>query len=151
MYLPVPFMCHLNAKTRHFPPFSGEDNHDSFSFRHFLEDAIGCAWLHPYDIVVCDNAAIHEAGCNHDLAEYLWDSPGLDGEPLKILLLPLPTRSPELNPIELLWNTLAQRLRGMRRGVDSNHSVARAAKAIMDGFNFALVEPTFRHCGYNNF
>ena len=116
-----------------------------------MEDMIACGWLQAYDIIVCDNAAIHESGYNDDLAEYLWDCPGLNGEPLRILLLPLPTRSPELNPIELLWNTLAQRLRGLRRGVEGAHAVARAAEAIMGAFNFGLIERTFRHCGYSNF
>ena len=31
MYLPVSFICHFNTNTHHFPPFPGEDNHDSFS------------------------------------------------------------------------------------------------------------------------
>ena len=87
---------------RHFHKKIGEENHDSFAFRFFLEDKIACGWLQIYDIIVCDNAAIHKSGYNDDLAEYLWDCPGLNGEPLRILLLPLPTRSPELNPIELL-------------------------------------------------
>ena len=49
----------------------GEENHDSFAFPFFLEEVISCGWLQPYDIIVCDNAVIHEAGYNHDLAEYL--------------------------------------------------------------------------------
>jgi hypothetical protein len=136
---------------RHFCKILGEENHDSFAFRIFLEETIACGWLQAYDIIVCNNVAIHESGYNNDLGEYLWDCPSLDGEPLRILLLPLPTRSPELNPIELLWNSLAQRLRGLRRGVDGAHAVARAAKAIMEGFDFGVVERTFCHCGYSNF
>jgi hypothetical protein len=150
MYLPCIYIRH----NRHFSPFSpntGEENHDSHSVRQFISDAIAIGWLKPYDILVCDNAAIHEAGCNHNLGDYLWNTAGLDNLPLKILLLPLPTRSPELNPIELLWNTLRQRLRGYRRGLDGSHGVARAACAIMNGFEFELVERTFRHCGYKNF
>ena len=150
MYL----LCFCIRHNCHFSPFSfktGEENHDSHSVWQYLSDAISIGWLQPYDILVCDNAAIHEAGCNHNLGDYLWITAGLDGLPLNILLLPLPTRSPELNPIELLWNTLRQRLRGYRSGLDGRHGVVRAACAIMDGFDFELVERTFRHCGYKIF
>ena len=116
-----------------------------------MEEVISCGWLQTYDIVVCDNAAIHKSGYNSDLAEYLWDCPGFDGEPLRILLLLLSIRSPELNPIELLWISLAQRLRGLRRGVDVQHAVARAAESIMESFDFGLVKRTLHHCGYQQF
>ena len=81
---------------------TGENNHDSVSFRLFIEEAIATAWLRPYDILICDNATIHQQGYNGDLADLLWNSPTLDGAPLRILLLPLPTQLPELNPIELV-------------------------------------------------
>ena len=100
---------------------------------------------------MCNNATIHKVRCNHDLGDYLWNTVGLDGLPLNILLLPLLTRSPELNPIELLWNTPRQWLRGYIRGLDGSHGVVRAACAIMDGFYFVLVEVTFRHCRYESF
>lgn len=59
-------------------------------------------WLKPGEILVCDNASIHKKGRNKDLADFLWQSPDLDGQPLNILMLPLPTWSPELNPIEFI-------------------------------------------------
>ena len=82
--------------------FSGEKNHDSLVFRMFVEDGVTSGWLRPFDMLVCNNAAIHEKSYNCDLADFLWNRPGLDGEPLCILLLPLPTPSPDLNPIELI-------------------------------------------------
>ena len=85
-----------------------------------MEEAITTGWLQPCDILVCDNARIHEGGVNVDLSDFLWDSPGSDGTPLNMLLLPLPTQSLELNPIELLWNTLSKRLNCMRRGVEGS-------------------------------
>ena len=129
----------------------GEDNHDSFAFRQFVEDAIVCGWLRPYDILVCDNAAIHEKGYNCDLSHFLWEAPGLDDKPLNILLLSLPTCSPELNPIELVWNTLVQRLRGMKRDGGGNHRCARSAEFVLNNIDFGLVKRTYRHCGYENF
>ena len=129
----------------------GEENHDSYAFRYFIEEGVLCGWLRPYDILVCDNAAIHEKGYNCDLAQFLWDAPGLDGKALNILLLPLPTRSPELNPIELVWNIMCQRLRGVERGMDGRHMVARCAEMVLDALDFGVVRRTYRHCGYNNF
>lgn len=76
-----------------------------------MEGVILTGWFHPFDVLVFNNAAIHEKGYNYDLREFLWEPLGLDGSPLQILLLPLPTRLPELNPIELLWNTLVMRLK----------------------------------------
>lgn len=98
---------------------------------------------------MCDNAALHTKGYNTNLSDWLWDVEGIDGRPLRILLLPLPTRSPELNPIELLWNTLVQRLRGYEKPDDGSHRVARMAHEVLDGFDFDLALRTFRHCGLN--
>ena len=80
-------------------------------------------------MLVCDNATIHQQGYNSDLGDFLWNTPALDGEPLRILLLPLPTRSPELNPIELVWHILVQRVKYGVKRVDEQHAVARAAEA----------------------
>ena len=127
---------------------AGENNHDSISFRLFIEEAIATAWLMPYDVLVCDNATIHLQGYNGDLRDLLWNSRALDGEPLRILLLPLPTRSPELNPIELVWHIMVQRVKyGMKR-VGEPHAVARAAENVLNMMNIELMRRTFRHCGY---
>ena len=96
---------------------AGENNHDSIYFCLFIEEAIATAWLRTYDILICDNATIHQQGYNGGLANLLWNSLALDGAPLRILLLTLPTRSPELNPIKLVWNIMVQRVKyGGKRG-----------------------------------
>ena len=128
----------------------GTDNHDSFSFRQFLENSILTGWLMPDDIIICDNAQIHQYGYNNDLGEFLWNSPGLDGRPLRILLLPLPTRSPELNPIELIWNTLVKRLKMFKSLDRGNHAVARYADYVLGKIEHSLVKKTYIHCGYTN-
>ena len=51
------------------------------SFRLFIEEAIATAWLRSHDILICDNATIHQQGYNGDLGDFLWNSPGLDGAP----------------------------------------------------------------------
>ena len=102
----------------------------------------------PYDVLVCDNTAIHDKEYNIDLADYLWDSPGLNGEPLHILFLSLPARSPELNPIELIWNRLIMSIRGVQRRDDGAHVIARRMEEVMNAFYFSLMLYTYRHCGY---
>ena len=126
----------------------GENNHDSIAFRLFIEEAIATAWLRQYDVLVWYNATIHLQGYNGDLSDLLWNSRALDGEPLRILLLPLPTRSPELNPIELVWHIMVQRVKYGQKRVGEAHAVARAAENVLNMMDFELMRRTFRYCGY---
>ena len=114
----------------------------------FIQEAIATAWLRPYNVLICDNAAIHQNGYNGDLADFLWNSPGLENQPLNILLLPLPTQSPELNLIELVWNTLVMSVKYKRLAVREFHVVARAAETVLNEMDFDLIRRTYRHCGY---
>ena len=66
------------------------------------------------------------------------------------MLIYLPTRSPELNPIELLWNTLCQRLKSFELSGTQKDRVATAAAEIMDAFTHNDVYKCYRHCGYIN-
>jgi hypothetical protein len=75
---------------------------------------------------------------------YLWKYHG-------IFLQFLPTRSPELNPIKLLWNTLTQRLKHFPLSDDyglRTHRVARAAEILMREFTHEDMDACYRHCGY---
>jgi hypothetical protein len=76
---------------------------------------LASGFLQPGDFLVLDNASIHYFQELTGLDAYLWNYHG-------IFLQFLPTRSPELNPIELLWNTLTQRLRHFPLG---NNDVPR--------------------------
>lgn len=81
-----------------------EGNNDAEQFSIDVESAIGCGWLRPFDVLVIDNAAYHIGRENVVLEDWLWDNHN-------IFMLQLPPRSPEWNPIELIWNILVQRLR----------------------------------------
>ena len=76
---------------------------DAKSFSHHVLLAIFSVWLLYGDILVLDNATIHNGGLNLDLENWLWSN-------FRIYLLYLPASTPEWNPIELVWNILVQRL-----------------------------------------
>ena len=103
-------------------------------------------WLQHNDVIVLDNAAVHTGGAATNLEEILWDTV-VDGVPLQIVVLWLPTRSPELNPIELVFHILAQRVRKYQYGL--GHDVLARAATIMDLMECELIVKCCRHCGYN--
>ena len=81
-----------------------------------------------------DNAANHTGKENDVLDEWLW-------EEHQIMVLLLPARTPEWNPIELLWNCLEQRLKSVDwnqlRGSDK---AARAAALVLTKITHREVE-----------
>ncbi len=118
------------------PPFyfwmHGGTN-DAFTFSKFVYSMAVDGFLTNGDVLVTDNASIH---CYHDssvLEEILW-------EDYKILLIFMPVRSPELNPIELMWNILVQHLRRVPlTGRHTSERNALAAKDIMETFTHSKV------------
>jgi hypothetical protein len=75
---------------------------DLFSLE--IESAIANRFLRAGDMLILDNAANHMGKCNTVLEEWLW-------EEHMVLVLFLPARTLEWNPIELMWNHLTQSLK----------------------------------------
>ena len=129
------------------PPFSyiiHDGLNNAAVFSDFVIQNLASGFLQPGDFLVLDNASIHHFQEAMGLDAYLWNYHG-------IFLQFLPTRSPELNPIELLWNTLTQRLRHFPLGDEygpRSHRVAHAAQMLMDAFSHEDVDACFRKCGY---
>ena len=98
------------TKTPAFLFTMGEENHDSACFLAFIIEAVSCGWLRRGDFLIINNAILHSGGSCDILNDFLWNAPGLDGQPLNIVVVPFPTRSPELNPIELNWGQLTKYL-----------------------------------------
>jgi len=128
----VPFFFNINQFTN-----------DSEAFAIAVEEAIKAGFLKAGDILVMDNAAIHVGGENDVLEDFLWDYFGIH-------VLMLPTRSPELNPIELLWHILVQRLKSINLVATRTmqHRVACQAFEIMKQFTHEEVASCYRHCKY---
>ena len=88
---------------------------------------IFCAGMPGSNLGSCQNSV---------LKEWLWDHCG-------VFLLFLPPRSPELNPIELVWNTMVQRLKSVplqELYLIGAHSSAIASMQILNGITQDLRE-----------
>ena len=106
-----------------------KETNDAVQFKRDIEEAIATGFLLSGDVVVLDNATIHTGGDNYILVEWLWEYFG-------IFVLFLPTRTPEWNPIELVWNTLVQRLKRVDlRQLRQQYGTDCAAHASVDILN----------------
>ena len=95
--------CGIDPRVTLVPYGFTLNTNDTESFSHHVLLAIFSVWLLYGDILVLDNATIHNGGLNLDLENWLWSN-------FRIYLLYLPASTPEWNPIELVWNILVQRL-----------------------------------------
>ncbi|ARA92177.1 hypothetical protein AWN76_002635 [Rhodothermaceae bacterium RA] len=103
-------------------------------FRGFIQQHL-LPVLKPGDIVLWDNARIHEAP---DLVEQI--------EARGACVRPLPRYSPEFNPIELLWSKLKHLIK---------KACADTAEALLEAVEYATEQVTaadaagwFQHCGF---
>ena len=138
-----------------WPPFLysiGEDNHDSACFLAFIINAVATGWLRRGDFIVIDNAILHTGGSCDILAEFLWNAPGLDGVPLNIVIVPFPTRAPELNPIEPCWNTFVKRLNMIKLSILNSGGgcevYKNAACNVLNNFTHEDIEKNYVKQGY---
>jgi transposase len=136
-------MCGVDHRVQPVEYVINKYCNDSAAFCDFIDKAIIKGFLLPGDILVLDNAAIHVKGESTNLFDFLWDN-------FQILLITLPTRAPELNPIELLWNTLNTRLQHhqFRDGRPNKDAVAIAAGEILDAVTHKEIAKYYQHCGY---
>jgi hypothetical protein len=91
----------------------GEENGNPPSFTAYIMELISSRWFEHGNALILDNAAIHLGGEAGNVKDYLWDTV-VDGRPLNVLVIFLPTQSPELNPIELVFHILARHIRSFR-------------------------------------
>ena len=122
---------------------------DASTFVSFIEELIRTNYLKHNEVLVMDNAAIHVGGPATVVRDLLW-STVVDGEPLRVLLVFLPTRSPELNPIELIFHILSRRIKSYRyEGSISNGSdVVRRTSNVLEEIEYDVILKCYIHCGY---
>ena len=136
-------------KSEHIFYTCSSDTNNADSFMAFIESMIEYGFLNHGEVLILDNAQIHIGGSAGALEELLW-STIVNGEPLNCLVLYLPTRSPELNPIELVFHILVRRLKSFhyrRMGSLDEHVLTRIGRVFND-MDLALFEKCARHCGY---
>jgi transposase len=130
-------ICGIDCRVQPVEYVINKHCNDSTAFCEFIDKAIIKGFLLPGDVLVLDNAAIHAKGESTNLFEFLWDN-------FQILLISLPTRAPELNPIELLWNTLNGRL-PCHEYLDGKPN---KDAEILDAVTHCEVAKYYQHCGY---
>ena len=130
----------------------GKQNNDSDTFMLFVRLMVAHRFLRHGEVIVMDNCAIHHGGFAARLQEFVWHFE-VDGEPLRVLILFLPARAPELNPIELVFGVLQQRISSFKyrqAGPLCENIMARVTAVLRDiGADHDLILRCCRHCGYN--
>jgi transposase len=89
---------------------------DGRTFRRFVRAQL-VPWLRPGDLVVMDNLNMHRSAATRRLIERAGATP-----------VYLPTYSPELNPIELLWAHLKRQLRKL--ALDATEDLRRTVRTL---------------------
>jgi hypothetical protein len=79
----------------------GQDNGNAALFLPFIEFLLQNGWFEHGIILIMDNTSIRMSGEADIVEGLLWNT-------IQVLVMFLPTRSPELNPIELVFRILAR-------------------------------------------
>jgi hypothetical protein len=101
----------------------GDDNGTAASFTAYIQHLLVIGWF--------------------ERADLLWRE-------MQVLVVPLPTRAPRFNPIELVFHRLPWRLRSYRYQQASfgDMSVPQQVARIVDNISPELVLKCAGHCGY---
>ncbi len=126
-----------------------KENGSAAKFVLFMTALIISGFFKHEEILVMDNARIHTGGEASGVKTLLWETP-IDGRPLHVLVVYLPTRSPELNPIEFVFHILTARIRSFRYRTAGpcDEVVKQKAKQVFDDMDYALILRIYIHCGY---
>ena len=100
-------------------------------------------FFEPHDVLVIDNATVHNL-----IIDMMWDR-------YRVHVLFLPTRSPEWNPKELIWNSLVKKLNCepitalseiKRKYQCTSDTIMYAARDKLDQFTFKEVRKYYSKC-----
>ena len=115
-------------------------------FAHFVAHLISAGTLVRGDIFVVDNCSVHMKGDNGSLQDQLLHKLG-------VLMVPLPPYWCELNPTELVFQTLLARLRSDRARYNSESNTKFYDNIIKEMMQFSYddVIAFYLKCGYKYF
>ena len=83
-----------------------KENGNATQFVAFMKMLITLGYFLHNEILVMDNAHIHTTGEAACVEYYLWNTP-INGLPLHVKIVYLPTHCPELNPIKFMFHILS--------------------------------------------
>ena len=137
-------------KDRHIFFTISRETNNAYVFMAFVEMMVIQGFLRHQEVLVMDNAPIHTGGAAASIDDFLWNQV-VDGQPLRILVLYLPTRSPELNPIELIFHILSRRMKSFhyRTNGPIDETVDQRVERVLDDITRETIVNCCRHCGYN--
>ena len=103
--------------------------------------SLGKGFLKEGDYLILDNATIHIYRESRGLTDLL--------KRCGVTLIALPTRVPDLNPIELIWNSLVQRLKALSLiSAGGRDRVVRETEIILNAITHKEVAKYYAKCGY---
>ena len=103
--------------------------------------SLGKSFLKPGDYLILNNATIHIYRESRGLYNLL--------KRCGVTLISLPTRVPELNPIELVWNSLVQRLRALSLvSAGGQDCVVQETEIILNAITHSEVAKYYSKCSY---
>jgi hypothetical protein len=126
----------------------GKENGNATSSVAYIMQLISCGWFEHGYVLILDKAVIHSGGDAGNVKDYLWDMV-VDGRPLNVLVIFLPTQSPELNPIKLVFHILAHLIclfTDCMAGPCDNATVHQATK-VLDLILYETILKCYAHCG----
>jgi hypothetical protein len=119
----------------------GKETGTATAFISFCEMMVLSGWLHHDEIVVLGNAAIHTGGDSEALKRLFWETV-VGGRPLQILVIYLPTRSPELNPIELIFHIFSCQVTSYRLRHDAgpvDRAIIRYGTQVLNNISYETI------------
>ena len=128
------------------------ENGDAAGFVEFFKRSAAKGCYAPYSVGILDNATIHVGALGEELADFAWNylSPMHNFQPLRMLLVPLPTRHFELNPQELVFAFATNKMTSYDiSGIVLNgNTVPEFALRAFNDCTHQHVFKFFQHCGY---
>ena len=139
-------LCAVNLKGGDVPPLDFvvlEETTNAAIFIAFVKQLIQNGTLRRGDIFIVDNCTVHFQGDNEGLENALWEMHGIN-------MVFLPPYHPELNPTELVFHTLLERLKSEKARYNSlnAYDFLDAIVNCLNNIDVLDVINFYTECGY---